>query len=62
MEAGGHGEVTQAYTIMLSKTRNVWHMHARQMFKWLIHPMVNTARSYFSSDLWAHADLAVSML
>lgn len=32
-EAGGRGEVTPAYTIRLSKTRNVWHMHARQMFK-----------------------------
>lgn len=33
-EAGGHGEVTGAFTVRLSKTRSVWHVHARQMFKY----------------------------
>lgn len=36
-KAGGHGEMTQAYTVRLSQTRNVWRMHARQMFKYQVY-------------------------
>lgn len=64
MEARGHGEVTQAYTVSLFKTRNVWRRHARQMFKCQVYRnqnVVNTALSSFSGDLWAHAGLAVSV-